>query len=93
MIRMGSFKYVYHTRPDTEHGPERELYNLATDPGELQNLAGRPEYRKKIAAMRARLVKELGEDPDRTEQRCRADYAKGYGRTGEKKTRKTAKKQ
>ena len=25
------------------------------------------------------LVKELGQDPNETELRCRADYAKGYG--------------
>jgi hypothetical protein len=32
--------------------------------------------------MHQELVKETGEDPDKTEVRCRADYAKGYGRNG-----------
>jgi len=36
--------------------------------------------------MHQTLVKELGEHPDETEQRCRSDYARGYkGRTGVKK--------
>ena len=91
MIRMGAFKYVYHTRPDAGHEPERELYDLKTDPGELHNLAGKPEYKDKIADMHTRLVKELGEDPDQTEQRCRADGKKGYAGAEQKKKRKHGK--
>lgn len=89
MLRMDSFKYIYHTRPDAEHEPERELYDLETDPGELRNLAGMAEHRDRIAAMHARLLEELGEDPEETELRCRADYERGYGRKeGEGKPRK-----
>jgi choline-sulfatase len=81
MVRHGPYKYVYHTRMDAEHGPERELYNLDDDPGEFENLAGDPEYRSIIERMHRMLVAELGEEPDVTEQRCRADYARGYQRT------------
>ena len=39
-----------------------ELHNLSTDPGQQE----------RIAALHAALAKELGEDPERTEQRFRA---------------------
>ena len=92
MIRMRSFKYVYHTRADSEHGPERELYDLETDPGELQNLVGKPEYQEHMDALHVRLVQELGEDPEQTEVRCRADFERGYARTEEKKKSRTRRK-
>ena len=79
MIRQGPWKYVYHNRMDDEHGPERELYDLKEDPGEFTNLASRRDQQERVAAMHAALCKELGEDPEKAELRCRADYAKGYG--------------
>lgn len=38
MVRHGTFKYIY------THGYAAQLYDLATDPDELHNLAGRPEH-------------------------------------------------
>jgi choline-sulfatase len=80
MIRRGRYKYVYHARPDQQHGPERELYDLRADPGELTNLAGRPDQADRLAALHADLVAEVGEEPDETERRCREDIARGYDR-------------
>lgn len=78
MIRQGDYKYVYHTRPDDKHPPQRELYNLKTDPGEFKNLTNDPDQQDRIRRMHAALVKEVGEDPEKTELRCREEVAKGY---------------
>lgn len=76
MIREGDYKYVYHTPADSNHPAERELYDLDSDPNELNNLAVKKEYAQRIRQMHADLIKDVGEDPDKTEQRCRADYQK-----------------
>lgn len=93
MIRMGSWKYVYHTPPDEKHPAQRELYDLAADPGELVNLASKPDQAERIKAMHAALVKEVGEDPDKIEQHCRADFAKAAASGTEKKPEKEARKE
>jgi choline-sulfatase len=78
MIRMGPWKYTYHTAPDAQHAPERELYNLDTDAMEFRNLAADVSQKQRVQSMHAALVKELGEDPEESELRCRAENAKGY---------------
>jgi len=82
MLRTGNYKYVYHTPPDADHPAQRELYDLAADPKEFANLAAQAGQQARVEALHAALVKELGEDPDETEKRCRADFAKGYGEDG-----------
>ncbi len=77
MLRQGRFKYVYHTPAGADHPAERELYDLSADPGEFSSLASRPEQQERIRQMHAALVTELGEDPDDTERRCRAEFARG----------------
>ena len=82
MIRIGMHKYVYHTPADDKHPAQREIYDLQADPGELDNLAGKAEQRQRLEEMHRALVREIGEEPDRTEQRCRTDIARGYGPRG-----------
>jgi choline-sulfatase len=89
MIRMGRFKYVYHTAPDEKHPVERELYDMQADPGEFKNLANDPKYKSRIEKMHSALIKQVGEHPDKTEIRCRADLAEGYKRELSRKKRQS----
>jgi choline-sulfatase len=79
MIRSGQYKYVYHTSPDAQHPAQRELYDLKEDPGEFHNLAAQAGKQALLAELHTALAKEVGEDPEATERRCRDEIAKGYG--------------
>jgi choline-sulfatase len=80
MSRDGEWKYTYHTVIDKDHPAQQELYNLSFDPKEFVNLASLPEHQSRIEAMHRRLVKEVGGDPNETEQRARYELARGYNR-------------
>ncbi|MFW5698364.1 MAG: sulfatase/phosphatase domain-containing protein [Planctomycetota bacterium] len=82
MYRAGRYKYIYHARADATHGPERELYDLTTDPQEQQDLADEPQHAQRVAQLHAALCAELGEDPEAIEQRCRAELAAGCADLG-----------
>jgi len=56
MIRRGKFKYVYI------HGHGAQLFDLEEDPGEWNNLAGKPEYRELETELRNRILDSF--DPD-----------------------------
>ena len=84
MSRSGNWKYTYHSRIDEAHPAQRQLFDLSSDPQEFTNLADRPENAQLVAKMHRRMVKEVGGDPDETEQRLRVQLAQGYRRTDNK---------
>jgi len=57
MLREGKYKYVRPLIPDLE-----ELYNMETDPEELDNLAVKREHRETLLRMRALAIQELRRD-------------------------------
>ncbi len=80
MIRKGKYKYVFHNAPDEKSSIEQELYDLDSDPEELNNLASDKKYKDLMSQMYQEIVKEVGEKPEVTEQRCRQEISNGYGR-------------
>ncbi|WP_045392873.1 sulfatase-like hydrolase/transferase [Falsirhodobacter sp. alg1] len=66
MLRKGDWKLVlWHGDPDTDRPPEGELYNLATDPAELNNLFDSPGH----AGTRRRMKRALLDVYHQTEDR------------------------
>ena len=78
MLRQGRYKYVYHTRAGEAVPPERELYDLETDPGEFRNLAADRDRAALIVRLHATLVREVGRDPEEIERQARQELARGY---------------
>ena len=62
--------------------PENEFYDLRTDPGQLNNLAGRPEARRLVEQLRDRLMDHLAAtgDPRALGLPAPWDYYPYYGR-------------
>jgi choline-sulfatase len=56
MIRQGNFKYIY-SKPDPE-----QLFDLNTDPNELNNLAAQPAYTETLNKFRQMLNKQWDND-------------------------------
>jgi choline-sulfatase len=84
MARSGRWKYTYHTTIDKQHPDFHELYDLSADPYEFNNLAGHQDQAKRVKEMHARMVAEVGGDPNVTEQRARRQLTEGYNRTDKK---------
>ena len=55
-VRTPAWKYVVYP-----HSSDEELYDLGSDPGEITNLAGRPEAQATRSALRQRLDRLLEE--------------------------------
>jgi choline-sulfatase len=66
MLRSGRWKLCYY------HGEPVELYDLQTDPGEFENLAGRAAYRSIEAALTRRVLS--GWDPVAVEAAVRRSH-------------------
>jgi hypothetical protein len=59
MTRRGSLKYFRG-----ESGGDEMLFDLASDPGELVNLASQPERRSEIAALASEMQRVYGAPRD-----------------------------
>ena len=53
MVRDGNWKYIWN-RFDID-----ELYDLDADPGEMKNVAGRPDCQDRIASMRGQIAEMI----------------------------------
>nr|WP_233265044.1 sulfatase-like hydrolase/transferase [Halomarina oriensis] len=76
MLRQGRYKYVYY--PDN---PD-QLFDLESDPDELTNLAGTPEYTDVRERFERRLRVHLDEDPDAVDERARRDQRERLAELG-----------
>ncbi len=72
MLRYQHWKLiVWHGNPATGGVRDGELYNLAEDPGELNNLYHHPEFTDKRRFMKGKLLDVLAETEDHTEPQSR----------------------
>ncbi|MEQ8343631.1 MAG: sulfatase-like hydrolase/transferase [Marinovum algicola] len=72
MLRHGDWKLiVWHGEPACGTTRDGELYNLAEDPGELDNLYHRPEHAGQRRRMKALLRDAMAEAEDRSAPRAR----------------------
>ena len=67
MIRKGDWKYIHYV------GFEPEMFDLANDPEELNNLAGAPAYQDKVHELHAELMEIC--DPEETDAQAHSDQA------------------
>ena len=67
MIRKGPWKYIYYS------GLAPQLFNLDTDPGEVDDLGTSAEHEAILADLHAELLKVC--DPDAVDRRAKADQA------------------
>jgi choline-sulfatase len=74
MIRRGRYKLAYFVDMPAQ------LFDLVADPEEMEDLAGRPEYRATIAELEAELRKIC--DPEAVDARAKADQAAVVERNG-----------
>ncbi|MFV0295507.1 MAG: sulfatase-like hydrolase/transferase [Hyphomicrobiaceae bacterium] len=66
MLRKGDWKLiVWHGDISADRSPEGELYNLSSDPNELNNLFHEPDYLPVRRRMKAELVAAISETSDR----------------------------
>jgi choline-sulfatase len=66
MLRRGDYKYVYI------HGYDDQLFDLAQDPGEWDNLVDDPDHTDTAAAMRRKILRTF--DPDEIQARVQESY-------------------
>lgn len=72
MLRYNEWKLiVWHGSPATRAARDGELYNLAEDPGELNNLFHHPDYAQVRLQMKSRLLDVMAETEDRAEPQAR----------------------
>ncbi len=70
MVRQGRYKYVHI------YGHDQQLFDLAIDPGEWQNLIHDPAYSQIAAGLRARLLAQF--DPEAIEQAVAASVRRRW---------------
>lgn len=79
MLRQAQWKYVYHANIDDEYPAEYELYDMYTDPQELDNRADDPRCKGIIDRLHQAMLDELGEHPDEITLRANRELSTGYG--------------